>query len=423
MNQRKKKKVSVLAVLVTFTTLMSGCNGCAGCNENTKPVATTPTIGVTATTAPTATVAPTVTAPVVTEEPQYTPTTIPDTPTPVPTETPTPSPVPTPTLTPTPEPTATPVPTNTPTPVVKVDEKAKLLGTVKMGDNVWYDYYDDETLVVRGKGKTKDLKEYYEVDAMFTREVSGLYVGDATTIIIEEGITELGKNSLAGFVSVEKVIFPSSLKKIGGTALAAVGCYAEETDYIGLDLTRVKVSSTAFSCCGSPENVEGLKDYTALPTPTPAPTATPTPNPSKPRVYDTRKMGKNVTFEFVDNGYLYIKGTGATYDKDWTFFDFEKEPYCNTHTVIVEEGVTYLGDFALQGVYRVKYFQLPKSLTNVGYNVGSGENAVIDAYYEGKPITVKAGTADNPHIGPYTFFRVIKDVDKAIADGYEIIFR
>ena len=303
-----------------------------------------------------------------------------------------------------------------------MDEKAKLLGTVKMGDNVWYDYYDDKTLVVRGKGKTKDLKESSGVRITFRRDVE-LEVGGTRTIIIEEGITELGVNSLGEMFGVEKVVFPSSLKKIGGTALVSVGCFANGTDYIGLDLTKVEVASTAFSYCGSPENLEGLKDYMAKPTPTPAPTATPTPNPSKPRVYDTRKMGKNVTFEFVDNGYLYIKGTGATYDKDWTFFDFENEPYCNTHTVIVEEGVTYLGNFVMQGMKKVEYYQLPKSLTGTGNNLGYGKGAVIDGYYDGKPITIKTINAKIPYGGPDTLFDVIKDIDKAIADGFEIIFR
>ena len=392
---------------------------------NTKPETVTPTVAPTATVAPTeevtpteeaiatVTVAPTVTAPVVTEEPQYTPTTIPDTPTLVPTETPTPSP--------TPEPTATPIPTNTPTPVVKVDEKAKLLGTVKMGDNVWYDYYDDKTLVVRGKGKTKDLKESYGVYVTFSNEVSNLDVSGAKTIIIEEGITELGRNSLGEMFSAKKVVFPSTLKKIGDTALVSVGCFADNTEYIGLDVTKVEIAKTAFNDCGSPENVEGLKDYTALPTPTPAPTATPTPNPSKPRVYATRKMGDNVTFEFVDNGYLYIKGTGATYDKNWDFIEFRKEPYCNTHTVIVEEGVTYLGDHVFSELYEIDYYSLPMSLNSIGTTGGVSKGRVT---FEGYTLDGKAITVRTPDRASFNmFFNVIKDIDKAIADGYEVTFR
>lgn len=432
MNHRKMIKLSLLTVLLVFTIMLSGCSSCISCSMNTKPVVTTPTIGVTAT------VAPTATAPVVTEEPQCSPTTIPDTPTPVPTETPTPSPVPTPTLTPTPEPTATPVPTNTPTPVVKVDEKAKLLGTFKMGDNVYYDFYEEiseegyreVTLVVRGTGKTRDVKNDfvttetpYQVSVHFKdSEYSkmeteyGLYVRD---IVIEEGITELGDWSLSGFPFVEKIYFPNSLKKLGkaslfGTVTKYVECYGLRTD---MEFGEYALGATYKNV--TPEFVS----QTVAPTPKPKPTATPTPNPSKPRVYETRKMGKNVTFEFVDNGYLYIKGTGATYDKDWTFFDFEKEPYCNTHTVIVEEGVTYLGNNTLQGIDNVAYYQFPKNLTVGLEGLGSGKNAVIDGFYEGKPITLKVGTAKNPYIGPYGFFRELKDIDKAIANGYEIIFR
>ena len=49
----------------------------------------------------------------------------------------------------------------------------------------------------------------------------------------------------------------------------------------------------------------------------------------------SKKMGDNVTFEFWDNGYLYIKGTGPTYDYDWDFILVEGKQYSTIHNVIV----------------------------------------------------------------------------------------
>lgn len=414
---RKTIKRTIVTT-VMFAMLINGFAGCGGCNTQTLPNATSPT--VTTKPLPTKEITPT-------EIPELEPTETPvltDTPEPSVTAEPTitvaPTATPEPTSTPVPTDTPTPEPTSTPTPVVKVDEGAKLLATVKMGDNVYYDYYDDKTLVVRGKGKTKDLKDVYRVQLAFEDEVSGLDTYYITTVIIEEGITELGACALPCLYSVQKVIFPSSLKKIGDEALRSVGYFAEKTEYIGLDLTKVEVAKTAFSYCGSPENLEGLKEYTATPTPTPTPSPTPTPNPAKPRVYATKKMGDNITYEFWDNGCLYIKGTGATYDKSWDFVEFRKEPYCNTHSVIVEEGITYIGENALNELRNIVYYSYPESLEDAYYTGAVTKNKTItfDGFYQGKKIRIKTSKPANPDL----FFAVIKDIDKAIADGCEVTF-
>lgn len=103
-------------------------------------------------------------------------------------------------------------------------------------------------------------------------------------------------------------------------------------------------------------NFEKIEPPTPPPA-TPIPTDIPTPNPDKPRKYATRQMGDNVTFEFWDNGYLYVKGTGATWNMSYvTFYEFEKEPYCNTHTVIVEEGIIYLNCKTKKGCVKQSFF-------------------------------------------------------------------
>lgn len=412
----KRNIIKMLALMAVFATTMTACAGCKGCNGSEKQTGTTPTV----TTEPT--VAPT-TAPTATPEPEASVT--PDIlPTPIPT--PTAIPTPEPTATPEPTPTPEPAPTATPTPVITVDKNAKLLDSVKMGDNVFYDFYDDGTLVVRGKGATRDVKNGFniQVDKVSLDKKDADYkdnifdkAPDVSFIVIEEGITEIGDWSLSGFFYTEKIEFPQSLKKVGYAAFfitmdEAVECYGLRSD--------MEFEEYALGCAFKNMPSE-FAPYATTPAPLPRPTATPLPNPDKPRMLSSKKMGDNVTFEFWDNGYLYVKGTGATYDYDWDFVLVRGEQYSTIHNVIVEEGITYLGDFVFHSndMDELTYFKLPKTLTGVGNIAGGGIGITIEGYYEGKAVTIKTTGA----AGPNALFDVMSDMDKYLAKGWEITFK
>lgn len=400
--KRKNKMIHKMTLTLTMAAVLTtNFGGCAGCNKNDPPVVTTPTMAVTATVAP-----------ILTEE--VIPTEAPVVPTPIPA---TPTPLPTPIPSPTPEPTSTP----TPVPTIAVAEDAKLLGTAKMGDNVFYDLYDDGTLVVRGTGATMDFKngmgmsDYYKKQHVF----SGNYLNESvTTIIIEEGVTEIGKSALEDFFLVTKVVFPKSLKIIGENAFSGVGYLTDSTEYIGLVVDGAEIASTAFWACRNPEKIPNGEKYTATPTPTPAPTATPLPDPDKPRMYASRQMGDNVTFEFYDNGYLYVKGEGATWDKTYHFIEFEKEPYCSTHTIIIEEGITYVGNSVFNGINNIEYYQLPKSLTSADVTRGGGTKVIVEGYLDGNSVTLKA----DGFTSLCDFFDAPKAIELGIVDGFELIY-
>ena len=418
----KRNIIKMLALMAVFATTMTACAGCKGCNGSEKQTGTTPTV----TTEPT--VAPT-TAPTATPEPEASVT--PDIlPTPIPT--PTAIPTPEPTATPEPTPTPEPAPTTTPTPVITVDENAKLLDSVKMGDNVFYDFYDDGTLVVRGKGATKAIpckfSTIYEprhfvnvvVEDAEYKELTSEYL-TVSSIVIEEGITEISDWSLNGFFCVERISFPSTLKKIGYAAL--FNTVNDYTECIGLR-TDMEIGKFALANNLTPvtDVAKEFIPYATAPTPLPKPTATPLPNPDKPRMLSSKKMGDNVTFEFWDNGYLYVKGTGATYDYDWDFVLVRGEQYSTIHNVIVEEGITYLGEGVFQSddLGKLTYFSFPKTLTSVGYNTGGGgRDITMEGYYEGKAVTVQSSGPG----GPSSFFDVFEDTDWYLAKGWEITFK
>ncbi len=401
------KKRAIISAIVLLT--MTAMAGCGGCHKEQKEVLLP-------------TMTPTVTDVPVEEK----------TPEKEPSATPSATPKPTATATPEPTPTPTPEPTMTSAPVVPEGEEP--VASVKMGDEVYYDFYGDGLLLVRGQGSTYDFKEYTDRQLHIIKNVkifaSGYSETDfssgennmCTRIVVGEGITRIGSSALAAYLNVESVVLPESLKEIGDSAFYWVG-YGRETEWSGLDTGNTEISSTAFLECGGLANIKDSEKYSATPTPVPTSTPTPTPDPDKPRLVESRKMGDNVTFEFWDNGYLYVKGTGATWDQNYYFEDFRPdrggEFYQTIHNIIVEEGITYLGNFIFKHIDSVSYWEFPKSLTSIGNTTGgSKESITFRGYLEEKPVTViTPGSASAK-----TFFDAIKDIEKAEAKGFIITF-
>lgn len=395
----RKKRMLLYAAVMTITVTMSGCGGC------NKPSVV----------APVATIAPA-------ED-------LPSGKTPAPSMTvPSPKPTATPAPTSTPVPTATPTPTSTPTPTPMVPEGMEPYATVQMGEDVWYDLYENGVLVVRGTGATYDFKDGQEKHLYINRNVVSSDESvdentfcDCRVLLIEEGITELGTLSLFGCSCVEKVIIPASLKKIGDEAFRIIGYESESIEWIGLDTEKVEIASTAFYHGKGIDSIPNIEKYSAMPTPTPTPSPTPIPNPDKPRLLETIAMGDNVTYEFWDNGYLYVKGSGAIPNQSELWGLGQKYYYPNSytlaekmHTVIVEEGITYFGKYCFSGVPADVEWFLPKTYTG-GEEYSLSGGTVFHGYYNEKPVTVTRSKDDDWHknLSAYDFFRVLEDEEYA----------
>ena len=301
---------------------------------------------------------------------------------------------PTATVTPTEAPAKNPsdsqgsvTPTATPMPIVLL--KAK----VQMGDDVWYEFYEKGVLIVTGTGSTWDFNHTSTLDEHFKKACyeDGMdYVGKTKTyetitkIIVSEGITRLGNFSMSLFERVESITLPKSLKVIGESAFRYFGNYVDSVDWIGLNLEGIDIATTAFYDASGLEELKNVEKYqikpTATPTPLP-PTPTPTPDPANPKLKHTQQMGDNVTYEFWDNGILYIKGSGAIWDVSYDTVDITK-----AKKVIVEEGITYLGSCSL--MFDFEELILPKSIVEIHRNLGTmAADNVIIAYKDGEKVS------------------------------------
>lgn len=507
----KKKNLTILVATAFFA--MSLFAGCAK-NDTTVP---TPTPEITQTNTPvpdeiTETVSPSIplTEVTPTEEEIVTPDTPAPTETLAPVElTPTILPVPTeasvtqppvtpelstvPTETPTPQATETPEPTSTPEPTPIVWDDTHMILMFQAGDDVWYKYYDDGTLRVTGTGSTWD-DEWIKTDAGWKMKFDLLReaAGDAeiiephngenyvcykikdkvTKIIVEEGITHIGAYALAYYFDVTSVTLPSSLKSIDEYAFKCAGDgwlndNIETVEWIGLDFSNITAEYNSFSEVKGIENYKDAIQYAATPTPYPtatptppysSPTPTPVPDPNNPRLCYTYQMGasgSDVTYEFWDNGYLYIKGKGKILDRgelfNWVsyrdqhntgFEDFttklagisedvarqqypevwdqmlsgnsklsqEARAFRNSiKYVVVEDGITYLASGALT----VKEMWLPKSVTDVAYYTNISVET-LHCYQGDTAVTVTSSKTKNI----YYLFKALTDPE--IAERYEV---
>lgn len=355
-----------------------------------------------------------------------TPTPMP-TPTPVPTNTPTPTPTPTPTNTPRPTNTPTPTPTNTPTPTpTPVVVQSELRYMVQMGDNVWFKYYENNQLVVTGTGSTWDFATVSAMAKEVMRQIGFKSEMDTrndllykvTSITINEGITRIGNNVFGSVCDkVTDVYLPDSLKEIGESAFRFIGSSVSDTTWHNLHLENMKVASTAFQFAKGLEGIGDIGQYQCTPTPTPTATPTPTPNPSNPKVLSTYKPMSTITYEFWDNGYLYIKGSGRMEDEVIVTLEdgydtngkHIKEILPLIRHIVVEEGVTYLGDGSLDGLYNLETVVLPKSFTYAFNDCGEFDNGVdVVGYYKGR----KFHFTSESSYSLYTVFKVLDGKDQ-----------
>lgn len=127
------------------------------------------------------------------------------------------------------------------------------------------------------------------------------------------------------------------------------------------------------------------------------------------------QMETEVTYEFWDNGYLYVKGKGRIKDRQYGFSlrDYVDKEFLSTiHTLVVEEGITYMGAETLMGVYGVKECWLPSTLTGIHNDCTISHNnyTVVHGYYQGRAVTITPG--EQPWFA-FAFFEYIEDPEWA----------
>jgi len=104
-------------------------------------------------------------------------------------------------------------------------------------------------------------------------------------------------------------------------------------------------------------------------------------------IVETGRCGKNLTWT-LDNGVLTISGTGKMYT-------FESSPWKNYHPdkVVINKGVTSIGDYAFKDCLDLTSVEIPDSVTNIG----------VSAFFGCKSLTSVIIPNSVTSIGEYAF--------------------
>ena len=201
-----------------------------------------------------------------------------------------------------------------------------------------------------------------------------------SSITIPNSVKTIDQAAFPNCSSLTSITIPDSVTSIGACAFS--GCSALTDVYYGgsrAEWNKIRIDAYNDQLRGA--NIHYAKtDPTATPTQTPMPTpiATPVPSPTAtpaaPPVPTSGTCGENLTWKLED-GVLTISGTGAM--TDYSPIQGPQLPWAaaKIKSVVVESGVTSIGDFAFAGQVGLTSITIPDSVTSIGdyafYNCSS----------------------------------------------------
>ncbi len=255
----------------------------------------------------------------------------------------------------------------------------------KLGDDIFWTA-ENGVMTISGHGATYDFEKsssvYAYIDADIARQVYKL--------IIEEGITRIGKNTFSGFNMLAEIAFPKSLEEIGDKAFW--GTYVKSLAFPADSLLR-KIGTEAFKNSWRMETAD-LSSCLQLETLSP---------------YSFMECSELSTVSFASNGILTKIPEGAF------------RGCTSLLGVVIPASVTGISEHAFWGCFGLHYVCIPSNVRYIGQGVFAGATPVIyapegsyaqsyannnylvcvDASYE-EPVTVQSGTLSNGIIWNYT---------------------
>lgn len=192
-----------------------------------------------------------------------------------------------------------------------------------------------------------------------------------TSVVIEEGVTGIGAGVFENNTELTKVQIPSSLKTIGKYAFSK-----SEIASVTLPEGLESIGESAFSSCKNltsiaiPQSVKSVGEYafsgcTQLEDIIIPDGLEVSENAFYATAWLTNQMNKadcgmNAKGELKD-GTLYITGTGDMYD--FITWSFQKD---NVRNIIIENGITGIGESAFSGFANLITVSIPSSVTKIG---------------------------------------------------------
>ena len=190
-----------------------------------------------------------------------------------------------------------------------------------------------------------------------------------TSITIPDSVTNICPYAFSNCSGLTSVEIPDSVTSIGPSAF--YDCSALTDVYYGgsrAGWNKIWIYEYNDQLTGATIHY-AKTDPTATPPQTPMPTPIVTPNPTAtpaaPPVPTSGTCGENLTWRFED-GVLTISGTGAMTDYSSSQGPQLSWAAAKIKSVVIESGVTSIGDFAFAGQIGLTSITIPDSVTSIG---------------------------------------------------------
>ena len=181
-----------------------------------------------------------------------------------------------------------------------------------------------------------------------------------TSITIPETVTAIGDLAFSGCTGLTSAAIPASVKSIGTSAFTGCTALTEITVNSG----ATKCTEDAFSGCDKLKSVRYLgweSEWTS------SGFAAALPGASVVYLATANgSCGKALTWALTGDGVLTISGTGDMSDYTYSSRAPWDDLRSNIKTVVIESGVTSIGDYAFFYCYNITGVTIPDGVTSIG---------------------------------------------------------
>ena len=231
-------------------------------------------------------------------------------------------------------------------------------GPYSCGENVTW-LYEDGTLTISGTGDMFDYDSFYDVPWYDKSD-------EIKSVVFTEGVTSIGYCAFRYCTSIKSLTIPASVKSIGDYAFDAYAAYG----YSALSEVNYSGTMEQWRAIDIGRHNATLKHADVI--------------CSDGTIIAPNYCGEDTTWT-LENGVLTISGTGDMYgyyavDGGAIPWYFKRKLI---EKIVIDEGVTSIGDAVFNGCTNLKSITIPESVTYIGRSAFVYCDALKDINYAG----------------------------------------